>query len=351
MRAPWGNQLTHESIAWERIIDLWLLSPSAQYMIKKNMESIAPSLLLLAISLTLILTTVYAHDQSFNLPATSRSPDLQTDGSGRIYVSAGSQLYRLSSSLELEEIRILTSEAVNVSLSSDGRWLVVCLTDLSCEVYNATNFSAGHVFRQENATTSTENISLFAAENSFYIGSITTDNEGTQQQILLSQYGFFGSKLDVTESGTYSITQAGFERNFYSGFVVEDSAYYFAIDSNPPAFRGIRVMHVCHNSNFSALHELTLSCGGVAPTSNTRISGVSLVQDFAGRSGTTVVLSRSRPGNNQNYVCLYSLEAINDVMQRKYTSCSSAVDGSMEKIALVWVDPELHPLCSIFQVC
>ena len=58
-------------------------------------------------------------------------------------MSAGSQLYRLSSSLGLEETGVLTSEAMNISLSNNGRWLVVCLTDLSCEVYNATNFSAG----------------------------------------------------------------------------------------------------------------------------------------------------------------------------------------------------------------
>ena len=312
----------------------------------------AVSSLLLVVSLTLSFTVASTQDQRFDLPALSRSPDLQSDGSGRVYVSAGSQLYRLNSILELEETRELSSEAVNISLSSDGRWLVVCLTDLSCEVYNANNFSAGHVFRQENATTSPENIALFTAEDSFYVGSVATDNDETQhQKMLLSQFSFSSSKFGVAETGAYPITQIDFERNFYSGFIVGDRAYYFAIDSSPAAFRGIRVMRVCHNSNFSALHELTLGCGGVAPTSNTRISGVSLVQDFAGRSGTTIVLSRSRPGNNQNFICLYSLEAIDDVMLRQYNTCSSAVNGSMEKIALAWVNPELYPLCSNFEVC
>jgi hypothetical protein len=264
-------------------------------------------------------------------------------------VSAGSQLYRLNSSLGLEETRVLSSEAVNISLSSDGLWLVVCLTDLSCEVYNANNFSAGHVFRRENATTSTENIALFAAEDSFYVGGIATDNGVTQRQILLGQYGLHDLGAEA-QNINFTITQNDFERNFYGGFVFGDSAYYFAIDSNPASFRGIRVMRVCHSGNFSALHELTLGCGGVAPTSNTRISGVSLVRDFAGLSGTTVVLSRSRPGNNQNYVCLYSLEAINDVMQRKYRSCSSAGNESAEEIALAWVDPDLRSLCNSFQV-
>ena len=316
------------------------------------MEGAGAVSLLLAISYMLLISTLAAgQDHGFNLPAFSRSPNLQSDGSGQVYVSAGSQLYRLSNNLELEETKDLSSEAVNISLSSDGRWLVVCLTDLSCEVYNATNFSAGHVFRKENVITSTENIALFATEDSFHVGSIAIDTEGIQQWILLGQYGFTGSKIGVAETGNYSITQTDFERNFHSGFVVGHQAYYFAIDSNPAAFRGIRVMRVCHNCNFSALYELALGCGGVAPTSNTRISGVSLVQNFAGLSGTTVVLSRSRPGTNQNYICLYSLEMINDVMQRKYSSCSSAMNESLEGIALAWMDSGLHPLCSMFEVC
>ena len=318
------------------------------------MEDRAFSLALLIV-LALSLTAAYStQDHRFNLPAQSRSPDLQTDGSGQIYVSAGSQLYRLNSNLGLEVTRGLSNEAVNISLSSDGRWLVVCLTDLSCEVYNANNFSAGSVFRRENAITSTENIALFAAEDSFYVGSIATDHGETQQQMLLSQYGLSaGPNLGAVSEAVnnYSITQNNFERNFYSGFVMGESVYYFAIDSNPDSYRGIRVMRVCHNSNFSALHELTLGCGGIAPTSNTRISGVALVQNYAGLSGTTVVLSRSRPGNNQNYVCLYSLEAIDDLMQRKYRSCLSAVNESSEEIALAWVAPEQRQLCSSFQVC
>ena len=105
---------------------------------------------------------------------------------------------------------------VNISLNSDGRWLVVCLTDLSCEVYNATNLSAGHIFRRENAIVSLENLALFAAENSFYVGGIKVS--GTRQdQIVLGQYGF---SKDSSTSGDYMITRNGFVRNFYgAGFV------------------------------------------------------------------------------------------------------------------------------------
>ena len=99
------------------------------------------------LSLLLLAILSAAVCQRFDFSSSpSRSPGLQVDREGKVYTAAGNQLYRLNGDLGLEESRELSSEAVNISLSStsDGRWLVVCLTDLSCEVYNANNFSAGN---------------------------------------------------------------------------------------------------------------------------------------------------------------------------------------------------------------
>ena len=278
--------------------------------------------------------------QQYHLPSPSRSYDLQVDGTGSlgVFVSSGRGLYRLSSNLELEETRNLTSEAVNISLSTDGRCLVVCLTDLSCEVYNATNLSAEPVFRRENVTRSPENVALFAAKDSFYVGSISIGNSGVQEQITLSQYKFTDG---AAKSNDYDITRLPkFERNIYGGFVSGNHAYYFAVDNNPSRIRDIRVMRVCHNSDFSALYELTLGCGGRTPSSDTRISGVSLVDGFAagvlGPIKSVVVLSRSRPESSQNYVCLYNLTMIDSFMQGKYDSCSTATGTTSEQIELAW---------------
>ena len=311
------------------------------------------------VTVALLSSWTFASQLQYHLPLNSpqippRSPNLQTDDRGRVYVSAERQLYRLDSQLLLEEEKSLNSEVVNISLSSNGRWLVVCLADLSCEVYNATNLSAQPVFRRENAIRSTENVALYAADDSFYVGSIATEDEAkgsqTQTAIALGHYGFYGRRGGLSETGEYSVTQTDFERNLYSGIIVGDYTYYFAIDSNPATLRGIRVMRVCHDSNFSALHELTLGCGGVSPTSNTRISGLEFVENFAGLSGNNVALTRSRPGTNQNYVCFYSLEAIDSAMQRKYNSCSTAVSGSLEQVAVAWLDTADSRLCTNFQV-
>ena len=127
-------------------------------------------------SLIVCLLLAISNSQRFQLPSSnSGSPGLNVDkiGDGKVFTATGTLLYRLNSNLELEQARNLTSEAVNISLSTDGRWLVVCLTDLSCEVYNATNLSAQPVFRRENAITSAENVALFAAEDSFYVGGVT----------------------------------------------------------------------------------------------------------------------------------------------------------------------------------
>ena len=299
------------------------------------------------------MLVTFSSCQQFNLPSSpSQSPRLQVDGAGSIYVSARSQLYRLNSNLEQEEIRGLASEAVNISLSTDGRWLVVCLTDLSCEVYNATNLSAEPVFRRENVTRSPENVALFAAEDSFYVGSISVDGLGAQQQIILGQYGFAGSRNGTVESGTYGISRSEFERNFYGGFVRGSNAYYFATDNRPLVgdVRSIKVMRVCHNSDFGALYELSLGCGGAAPSSDSRISGVSVVEGLAGMAGTTVILSRNRPGSSQNFVCLYSLQTIDNMMQAKFNTCSRAEVGTNEVIDLAWRNPSINVFCDAFQV-
>ena len=238
---------------------------------------------------------------------------------------------------------------MNISLSSDGRWLVVCLIDLSCEVYNATNFSAGHVFRRENVIISVDIFALFAAEDSFYVGGITSNAQGDQEQIILRRYGFAGSQVDVEVSGSYEITRDGFTRNFYGGFVRGSNAYYFVIDSNPSNVRSVRVMHVCHNSDFSALYELTLTCG-IAPNSNSHISGLSVVENFDGVTGATVIFSRSQQrSSNRNFVCLFNVSDIDTIMERKFNTCTAATGSTtLESIDLAWRDTVIS--CNNFLV-
>ena len=302
------------------------------------------------LSLLLLAILSAAVCQRFDFSSSpSRSPGLQVDREGKVYTAAGYQLYRLNGNLVLEETRELGSEAVNISLSSDGRWLVVCLTDLSCEVYNATNFSAENVFmRPESTIISTENIALFAAEDSFYVGGIRVSGSPRRQtEIVLGQYGFDGSQSS-SASRTYDITVIDFVRNFYgSGFIQGNNAYYFAVN-NDLSTRSFKVMRVCHNSDFGALYELDLTCGGRSPGRSTRISGVSIVDSFAGMSGSTVVLSINRPlPSTSNLVCFFNLDAIDGRMQDKFDSCSRDTIG-MEQVELSWRSQE--PLCSGFSV-
>ena len=278
--------------------------------------------------------------------------DIQVDemNTDRIYVSAGSYLYGLNGNLDLEEIRSLTSQSVNISLSSDGRRLVVCMTDLSCEIYNAANLSNGPIARRPNAIISAKNMALFATDDRFYVGSIS----GAQQQIFLNWYAYSGNQRG---SGTYCINRDGFERRFYGGFVKGSNAYYFATDNiNKPLndddrLRNFKVMRVCNSSSSSigALYELSLGCDSLRPGADTRISGISVVEDFAGIPGTTIILSRSRPKSTQNFVCIYSLQMIDTMMQRKFDSCSTSQLDSTETIKLAWRNPSIY-CTTAFQV-
>ena len=260
-----------------------------------------------------------------------------------IYVSAGSHLYVLNGDLELEETRNLTSASVNISLSSDGRHLVVCMTDLSCEVYNTTNLSNGPVTRRPNAIVSTKNMALFTTDDRFYVGSISS-NSGVQHQMFLSWYGYDSGNQGG--SGTYDINKDGFERNFYGGFVERSNAYYLATDNIKPLsgdqrLRNFKVMRICNNSTGSigALYELSLGCDGLHPGTDTRISAIAVVEDFGGISGTTIILSRSRPRSTQNFICLYSLQMIDAMMQGKFDSCSTSQN---DYIKLAWRSSTTH---------
>ena len=50
-------------------------------------------------------------------------------------------MLRLNSDLGIEQSVTLSSDAVNISLSSGGEWLVVCSADLSCAVHSANDLS------------------------------------------------------------------------------------------------------------------------------------------------------------------------------------------------------------------
>ena len=102
-------------------------------------------------------------------------------------------------------------------------------------------------------------------------------------------------------------------------------------------FRSVRVMRVCHNSDFNALYELTLTCG-IGPNSGSRISGLSVTENFNGTTGATVILSRGQPQSSiRNFVCLFNLSDIDNIMERKFDTCTAATGAfTPERIELAW---------------
>ena len=104
----------------------------------------------------------------------------------RVFLAAGNQLLRLDSTLALQENMTLGSSVLKVALSSDERRVVVCLSDLSCAVYNASDFGAGEQLSRPTASASSSEVALFTArENSFYVGSI---HSGAMNSMNLRQY-------------------------------------------------------------------------------------------------------------------------------------------------------------------
>ena len=279
------------------------------------------SALVFVLSLFLVVANCQQSTQpQYGLPSSlSRPPSLQIDGSGRVFVGAGDQLIRLNSNLVPQENLILANESVvNISLSSDGSRLVVCLTDLSCAVYNAADFSTGPVFSRAGALVSLQQIALFATENSFYVGSVELEGSVTDRNIVLGEYG-----LNESRTVMYNNDRAGFERVFYGGFVRENYSYYFVRDDggNNDA---LRVMRVCDGTpQFSVLYETQLTCGGRTFSPNDRLCGLSVMETFSTLNEPTVVVTRCRDGNT-NLVCLFTLSRIDNEMDSIYNACSTS---------------------------
>ena len=260
---------------------------------------------------------------------------MKVDGDGRVFLAAGNQLLRLDSTLVLQENITLGGSVLKVALSSDERRVVVCLSDLSCAVYNASDFGAGQQLRRTGASVSSSVVALFTArENSFYVGSVVG---GALPSMNLGQYGFVES---FARSTNYPIQRSGFMRTFFGGFVNGTNAYYFMADSNPrPDVRGLRVLRVCDTTcsspcSFDALYELRIVCGGstLIPL-NSVICGLSVLDGFAGSSDTTVVLASCNTGSSvRNRVCSYRLADIDHKMDRKYTECA----GGTGDIQVAW---------------
>ena len=231
----------------------------------------------------------------------------------------------------------------------------MCLSDLSCAVYNASDFGAGELLRRTGVSVSSDGVALFTAEeNSFYVASVVG---GALRSMNLGQYGFSGEE-SFARSTNYRIVRGGFMRTFFGGFVNGTNSYYFMTDGSPSDVRGLRVLRACDIStcspqmgssscDFNALYELRIDCGGGTLPQNSLICGLSVLDSFADSSDTTVVLARCKRGMSaRNRVCSFQLADIDFAMNGKYTQCA----GRTGDIQVAW-DSTLNRRCSFeFQV-
>ena len=297
--------------------------------------------------LLLLVTRGRAQQREFYFSGGSAS--MTVDGDGRVFLATGNQLLRLDSTLALQENVTLGSNVLRVALSSDERRVVVCLSDMSCAVYNASDFGAGEQSRRTGASVSSDVVALFTAEeNSFYVGSVVG---GASPSMNLGQYGFVEESF--VRSSDYRIQRSGFMRTFFGGFVNGTNAYYFMTDGSPSDVRGLRVLRACDiltcssPCNFDALYELRIDCGSGTFPATSFICGLSVLDSFAGSSDTTVVLARCNTGTvARNRVCSFRLADIDREMDRKYTECA----GRTGDIQVAWDAAQDRRCSSEFQV-
>ncbi len=305
-----------------------------------------------------------AHSQPFSFQDSTNLPGLQVDSTGRTFLAADNYLYRLNAQLIQEERVDLGATVINrgLALSSTGM-LVVCLEDLSCSVYNASNLSAGPIKSVNNAIASADpdfGPAVFTSGDTFYTGAST--GAGLGERMVLQQFGegfnrsSANNPLSARNELVFEISE--FSRQFYGGFVSGNFTYYVVSDYLPRIDRAIRLLRVCNmpdcggpsTCGVTALYELGFDCGERTIGAVTRVCGVSLVEVFSGISGPTAVVTICTPGFTiRNSLCLVNITAVNEAMDTKYDSCIvSRTVG--EEIDLAWIRSPDN--CnSITQVC
>ncbi len=286
------------------------------------------------------------HSQSFSFDFVDDSdnfPGLQVDSTGRTFLAADNYLYRLNAQL-IQEERVDLGDTVideGLALSSTGM-LVVCLDDLSCSLYNASNLSAGPIRSVSDAIVALDyGAAIIASGDTFFTGSVA------ENEIALQQFGEgFSRSSDNNPSGTHNEFVFGgsnFERQFYTygGFVSGEFAYYVVVDFRPVSAQAIRLLRVCNmpdcggpsTCGVTALYELGINCGLQGITEDTCLCAVSLAEDFSGISGLTAVINLCQGGSNS--ICVVNITAVNEAMDAKYDSCIvSRTVG--EKVGLPW---------------
>ncbi len=301
---------------------------------------------MLIVFLALFVLQGAVHSQSFSFDFVDDSdnlPGLQVDSTGRTFLAADNYLYRLNAQLVQEERVDLGATVIHqgLALSSTGM-LVVCLEDLSCSVYNASNLSTGPIRNVSDAIVDLNyGAAIIASGDTFYTGS------RAENGMALQQFGEgFSRSSDNNPLGMRNELVFGvsnFERQFYAygGFVSGEFAYYVVVDFEPVSARAIRLLRVCNmpdcggpsTCGVTALYELGFDCGFRRITGFTHVCAVSLVEDFSGISGPTAVINICYGGTNS--ICVVNITAVDEVMDAKYDSCIvSRTVG--EEIGLAW---------------
>ncbi len=298
--------------------------------------------------LPMFLLQGVAYSQTFSfIHYSGNLPGLQVDSTGRTFLTGDNYLYRLNPQLIQEERVDLGSTVIGegLALSSTGM-VVVCLVDLSCSVYNASNLSAGPIRSVSNAIVGDLRFgaAMIASGDTFYTGGLTAVSVG--ERMVLQQFGEgFNRSSDNNPSGTRNelVFAVRFARYFYAygSFVSGGFAYYVVVDDQPVSARAIRLLRVCNmpdcggpsTCGMNALYELGFNCGFQSITGYTHVCAVSFVEDFSGISGPTAVVNICF--GNTNSICVVNITAVNEAMDAKYDSCIvSRTVG--EEIGLAW---------------
>ena len=184
----------------------------------------------------------------FSVPDNEPVSGLASNGAmGRVYVSAGADVYSLSQDLqELDQLTLEGTEVSGMAVSYDGQWLVVCSLNSFCRVINGSALNTAPNTTQEKAIAGgTAGVAVFTDNGStFYTGGVGTLSGNRH---VLGQFGFAGNNLTRPFNPRSAVDDV--TRVMYGGFYKSPYAYYAAVDTGTGGGGNqIRIVRVCNEA-------------------------------------------------------------------------------------------------------
>ena len=256
-------------------------------------------------------------------------PNIQVGKGGKFFIAYDNLLYVFNQDFVKQQRTKLSSRAIDMSISPEGKWLYICLEDFSCVVYTANDLSLLPI-QTGLCLAGINNTFMIPFSNRLYVASVADENSSSVMQYLKIDIYFQESETNCSQN--YYLATSSPKRVLYSGFGYGGFVYLVVLDED--STQTIKIIRTFSPPSCQ-LSSLSLEICGLSNKLldwTSEICGVYFFsQIFLGTFEASVVLSRCY--DSLMFLCSYTLSHIDQKLDMLYKVCR---DGIIKETPVVW---------------